>query len=160
MMHPRALLACSTVLAMASVAAFQPRAWTQAQETHAQRAERFRQMSLAREKDGLAEPFKGITTNGSLQPGLFGIKSTGVSTEPVRRAADRLLAALTKEQRDKTLFAVGDDEWRKWMNQDYYVRQGVSFLEMTDAQRQGTIDLTKAGVMGKGMTTALDTNRS
>ncbi len=144
---------------MASVVAFQPRAWTQAQETHAQRAERFRQMSLAREKDGLAEPFKGITTNGSIQPGLFGIKSTGVSTEPVRRAADRLLAALTKEQRDKTLFAVGDDEWRKWMNQDYYVRQGVSFLEMTDAQRQVAIDLLKAGLSAKGLKQTRDIMR-
>ena len=38
-----------------------------------------------------------------------------------------------RPQRDKTLFAVDDDEWRKWMNQSFYVRQGVSFLEMTDA---------------------------
>ena len=31
-----------------------------------------------------------------------------------------------------------DPEWRKWMNQDYYVRQGVSFLEMTaGAARSG-----------------------
>ena len=48
------------------------------------------------------------------------------------------LAALTKAQRDKTTFAVDDPEWRKWMNQHFYVRQGVSFLEMTDgAARRG-----------------------
>ena len=38
-------------------------------------------------------------------PGLFAIRSTGVSTEPVRHAAEAFLAALTPEQRAKTMFA-------------------------------------------------------
>jgi hypothetical protein len=59
-----------------------------------------------------------------------------VSTGPVRQAADAFLAGLTPAQRAKTTFAVDDDEWRKWMNQSFYVRQGVSFLEMTEAQRE------------------------
>ena len=141
MMHARTALACSSVLALVAAAAFQPSAWTQPQETHAQRAERFRQRSIEAEKAGLATPFQGVTTNGTIQPGLYAIKSTGVSTEPVRVAAERLLAALTREQRDKSTFAVDDEEWRKWMNQDFYVRQGVSFLEMTEAQRQVGIGL-------------------
>ena len=29
-------------------------------------------------------PFKGITTNGEVVPGLFEIKPSGVSTEPLR----------------------------------------------------------------------------
>src|SRR6267142_2109723 len=40
--------------------------------------DRFRRMSVDAEKKGLAEPFRGITANGSVQPGLFGIRSTGV----------------------------------------------------------------------------------
>ena len=56
-------------------------------------------MSKQAEEKGLAEPFKGITTNGTFAPGLFAIRSTGVSTEPVRKAADALLQALTPEQR-------------------------------------------------------------
>ena len=159
MTHPRLTLACSTVLVLATVAAFQRPAWTQPQETHEQRAERFRQMSVAREKDGLAESFKGITTKGALEPGLFGIRSTGVSTEPVRRAAEHLLTSLSKEQRDKTLFSVGDDEWRKWMNQDYYVRQGVSFLEMTDGQRLVALELLKTSLSAKGLKQTRDIMR-
>jgi hypothetical protein len=49
-------------------------------------AERFRQMSETAERTGLAEPFKGITTDGRVIPGLFPIKSTGISAEPVRNA--------------------------------------------------------------------------
>ena len=41
--------------------------------------------------DPNADPFKGVTTDGSVVAGLFGITSTGVSTEPVRRADDTLL---------------------------------------------------------------------
>src|SRR5215207_8840362 len=48
------------------------------------------------------------------------IRSTGVSTESVRMAASAFIAALTEEQRAKTLFPVDDLEWRKWMNQHFY----------------------------------------
>src|SRR5437899_3280788 len=80
------------------------------QNTADDRKEQFRTRSIDAETKGLAEPFKGITTNGSVEPGLFAIKSTGVSTEPVRKAADAFLAVLTKEQRDKTVYPVDDPE--------------------------------------------------
>jgi hypothetical protein len=114
-------------------------------------AERYRAMSLKYETEGLAEPFKGITTNGKVETGLFPIRSTGVSTEPVRKAAEIFLAALTAEQRAKTMFAVDDPEWRKWMNQHFYVRQGVCFKEMTEAQREAAFGLMRASLSAKGM---------
>ena len=129
------------------------------QETHAQRAERFRQMSANFEKTGLATPFKGITAKGQIEPGLFAIRSTGVSTEPVRKAAEAFLASLSKVQRDKSTFGVDDPEWRKWMNQDFYVRQGVSFLEMTEAQRESGIALLRAGLSAKGLKQTRDIMR-
>src|SRR5262252_8921194 len=103
-------------------------------------------LSLAAEGPGLAEPFKGITTNGAVENGLFSIRSTGVSTEPVRKATDAFLAALTGAQRQKTMFAVDDVEWRKWMNQSFYVRAGVSFLEMSPQQRERAFALLQASL--------------
>src|SRR5438477_216923 len=91
--------------------------------------QRFRAMSADAEKKGLADPYKGITTNGEIQPGLYAIRSTGVSTAPVRAAATAFLAALTPDQRAKTTFPVDDIEWRKWMNQDFYVRQCTGFVD-------------------------------
>ena len=123
------------------------------------RMARFRQMSRDAETKGLAEPFKGITTNGTVEPGLFSIRSTGVSTEPVRKAAESFLAALTKEQRDKTMFPVDDPEWRKWMNQHFYIRQGVSFLEMSEAQRTAAFGLFKASLSAKGLKQTRDIMR-
>jgi hypothetical protein len=114
-------------------------------------AEKFRQMSAEAEKKGLADPFKGITTNGTVETGLFGLHSTGVSTEPVRVAAERFLASLTKEQRERAMFAIDDPEWRKWMNQHYYVRQGISLKEMTEAQRGAAFGLLAASLSARGM---------
>ena len=122
-------------------------------------AERFRQMSAESERKGLAEPFKGITTNGSVEPGLFGIHSSGVSTAPVRIAAEQFLDSLTTEQRRRTLFAVDDVEWRKWMNQHFYVRQGVSFKEMTEAQRSAAFALLAAALSPRGMKLTRDIMR-
>jgi hypothetical protein len=34
------------------------------------------------------------------------------------------------------MFPADDIEWRKWMNQSFSVRAGVSFLEMTGKQRE------------------------
>ena len=124
-----------------------------------QRAEDFRQRSLTFETPGLAEPFKGITTNGQIEKDLFAIRSTGVSTEPVRKAAEAFLAALTPAQRGTTQFAVDDPEWRKWMNQDFYVRQGVSLLDMTPAQRTVAIALLQSGLSAKGLKQTRDIMR-
>ena len=137
--------------------AFGSTAFTQG--TPEDRAERFRKMSTDAEAKGLAEPFKGITTNGQVVPGLFGIHSTGVSTEPVRKTADAFLAALTLEQREKTMFAVDDPEWRKWMNQHFYVRQGVSFKDMSDAQREAAFSLMRASLSAKGLKLTRDIMR-
>jgi hypothetical protein len=122
-------------------------------------AERFRQMSAEYERKGLAEPFKGITANGTVEQGLFGIHSTGVSTEPVRNAAERFLSSLSKEQRERTMFAVDDPEWRKWMNQHFYVRQGVSFQEMSEGQRDAAFGLLAASLSARGLRLTRDIMR-
>jgi hypothetical protein len=113
--------------------------------------ERAKQMSAAAEAKGLAEPFKGVTTDGSVIPGLFAVTSTGVSTEPVRVAAQTFLDALTPDQRKKTAFPVDDPEWRKWMNQHFYVRQGVGFDEMNQAQREAAFGLLRASLSARGL---------
>ncbi|MSO20067.1 MAG: DUF3500 domain-containing protein [Acidobacteria bacterium] len=116
-------------------------------------------LSIAAEVPGLADPFLGITTNGKVEQGLFAIRSTGVSTGPVRLAAVAFLASLSAQQRDKSKFAVDDDEWRKWMNQSFYVRQGVNFIEMNEPQRAAAFNLLRAGLSAKGLKQTRDIMR-
>jgi hypothetical protein len=104
-----------------------------------------------REAEAMAVPFRGITANGTLQTGLFPVRSTGVSTEAVRAAAAKFLGALTPEQRAKTTFPVDDPEWRKWMNVHRWPRQGVSFLEMSESQREVAFGMIRASLSAKGL---------
>jgi hypothetical protein len=120
------------------------------QDAAADMAERFRQMSEDYERQGLAEPFKGITTDGKVVPSLFQIAPSGVSTEPVRNATLRFIATLSNVQLARTLYPVDDIEWRKWMNQHFYLRQGISLGEMTAAQRDAAFGLMRASLSGKG----------
>jgi hypothetical protein len=113
-------------------------------------AERFRRMSEDFENKGLA-PFKGITTNGEIVPGLFEIQPSGVSTEPIRNAAEAFMATLTPVQFTRSMYPVDDIEWRKWMNQHFYPRQGVCFAEMNNAQRDAAFALMRASLSAKGV---------
>jgi hypothetical protein len=130
-----------------------------AQQPAGDRSERFQRMSKESEDRGLAEPFKGVTTDGKVVPGLFPVRSTGVSTAPVRQAADAFLAALTEPQRARTTFPVNDPEWRKWMNQHFYIRQGTSFKEMNETQREAAFNLLRASLSAKGLKQTRDIMR-
>jgi hypothetical protein len=116
-------------------------------------------LSLAAEKPGLAAPFTGITANGGIESGLFAVRSIGVSTAAVGAAAESFLAGLTPEQRKNTVYAVDDPEWRKWMNQSFYVRQGVSFLDMTAPQRELAFGLLRAALSARGLKQTRDIMR-
>ena len=54
----------------------------------------------------LAEPFTGVAASSGVVSGLFPIRASGVSTEPIRRAAASFLTTLTPEQQIRTVFAV------------------------------------------------------
>jgi hypothetical protein len=97
------------------------------------------------------DPFKGVTADGGVQPNLFSIKSTGVTTRPVMEAAARFIESLTPEQRQATTFAVDDSEWRRWNNVHRAARAGLAFKDMTDAQHARVTDLLKAALSAKGL---------
>ena len=107
----------------------------------------------------LDAPFVGVTTDGEIQPGLFRIRATGVSTEPIREAAAALLASLTPEQRERTLYPVDDLEWRRWANVSGAVRQGVGLLEMDDSQTGAAFGLIAATLSTRGFETSRDIMR-
>jgi hypothetical protein len=106
-----------------------------------------------REAKAVAEPFKGVTANGEVQAGLFGLKSTGVTTAPLVAAATAFIASLTPEQKLHTVFGVDSPEWRRWCNVDngIYTRQGVSLRSMNPAQVKAARLLLLATLSAKGM---------
>lgn len=106
-----------------------------------------------------SDPYSGITTEGGLVKGLYSVKSTGVSTEPMRMATEQFLDSLTAEQRDGALFPVNDPEWRIWTNIHAGERQGVGFLEMSEQQKLLAFDMLRAALSAKGFETTRDIMR-
>ena len=86
----------------------------------------------------LVEPFVGVRTSEGVTVGLFPIRASGVSTEPIRKAAAAFIASQTPDQARPTVFDLEDPDWRTWVNVDNgnYVRQGTSLKEMLAPQRR------------------------
>jgi Protein of unknown function (DUF3500) len=107
-----------------------------------------------------AEPFKGITSDGTVIPGLFSIQKTGVSTLPIKAAAEDFLGSLSPEQRGRTLFPVDTIEWRRWSNiHPTLMRHGTPLFEMNDAQRDRAFALLRGSLSTEGFQTARDVMR-
>ena len=108
----------------------------------------------------LAQAFKGVTANGEAVRCLFPIERTGVSTAPLRAAAQAFLAALTPEQREKTLLPIGAAEWRRWSNVHMtLMRHGLCFVEMGETQRAAAFELLRQSMSGEGFRVARDIMR-
>ncbi len=150
--HARMYLLAAILAALAVAVVAQ----TPDREAYAQRS---REFSARMESTGLKEPFKGITANGAVIPDLFPLRSTGVTTAPVRTAAAAFVASLSADQRRRTVFPVDDVEWRKWANQHVYFRQGMSFDEMSAAQREAAFAVLGVSLSAKGLKLTRDIMR-
>ena len=111
--------------------------------------------TYARAEKALAEPFRGVTTDGQVVPDLFSLQQTGVSTKPVKDAADAFIASLTAAQKQVALHAIDAPEWRKWTNWEQYpLRHGVSLDQMSPSQRQAALALLRESLSVRGFDTA------
>jgi hypothetical protein len=112
-----------------------------------------KRMFAENEIAALAEKYVGIVSKDGKKTGLFPVKSTGVSTQPVITAAIAFLDTLSLAQKIKTQFSVDDPEWRKWSNVDngIYVRQGISFEEMARGQKRAAWKLLESSLSADGI---------
>ncbi len=106
----------------------------------------------ARAAAALAQPFRGVTADGSIEPGLFSIRETGVSTKPIVDAARAFLATLEPEVRARGQFRLDADEWRTWINAEHYLlRDGLPNMDtMSPVQREAAFNLMRATLSLRG----------
>jgi hypothetical protein len=116
---------------------------------------------LDRRRDGarraLTEPFVGVTTDGRPQAGLFPIRRTGVSLEPVASAARDFLASLDDDTRATACFDLESDAWRAWHNiHPNLMRHGVCLDACSEAQRAAALAIVRASMSAAGFALATD----
>jgi hypothetical protein len=78
------------------------------------------------------------------------------SASAMAGAANKWLASLTPEQRQKAAFAFDSDERQKWhfIPNEMFARNGLTIKEMTEPQRALAHDLVKTGLSARGYVTA------
>jgi Protein of unknown function (DUF3500) len=117
----------------------------------------FLQRMHDRGKKSLTDEFWGITADGSVRPGLFALRNTGVSLEPMLRAACDFLARLDARQRQQASFDLASDAWRAWCNvHPFMTRHGVCLRELSAAQRQAALALLASALSSSGFEVARD----
>ena len=106
----------------------------------------------------LGQPFRGVATTDGIIEGLYPIKSSGVSTLPIRQAAETFLESLSTADLSRTHYAIGDPEWRDWSNVDVgiFPRRGMSLEDMDDNQKEAAWDLLGAALSAEGLTQTQD----
>jgi Protein of unknown function (DUF3500) len=111
--------------------------------------------TYTRAEMALAEPFRGFTTDGQVVPGLFSLRQTGISTEPVKDAADAFIASLTAAQQQVAPPPIDSQEWRKWTHWEHYpLRHGVSLDQMSPSQRDAARELFRVSLSVRAFETA------
>jgi hypothetical protein len=108
----------------------------------------------------VAEPFRGVTTDGQPIPGLFPVRRTGVPTTPIRRAVEAFLAALDDGQVARVRFPVESDVWRRWSNiHPFVMRHGLSLEELAPVQQEQAFAVLAETLSEHGYRTARDVMR-
>ncbi len=124
-----------------------------------------RQSPRAREFFGmwerlLAEPFKGITTDGAAISGLFSLAPNGAPAEAMADAVNVLLGLLTPVQRAAMSFPVDTAQWRRWQNTELYLEDfGLRLDEVSERLREAVMAVLRASLSAKGFEMSRDVMR-
>lgn len=100
----------------------------------------------------MAEPYRGITTDGTLRPVGRKPVANGAPKAAMEAAAEALVAVLRPEIAEKVRFETGDQTaWRRWHNMPMmWPIDGVGLEEMTEEEHKATHALLAASLSKEG----------
>ncbi|KAI1110476.1 hypothetical protein F5Y14DRAFT_428891 [Nemania sp. NC0429] len=108
----------------------------------------------------LQEPFKGITNDGIVRPGLFKIRDEGVPIERIVAAAEAVVGQLTPEQAARTLLHIDSPEWRTWSNPEFLLSdKGIRLDEVAAPLREAVLAVLRETLSPEGYAKALGAMR-
>ncbi len=108
----------------------------------------------------LAQDFKGLTADGDVTPGLYPLRITGATLQPMADAVAAFVALLDAEQRKAVFFDVESDVWRTWSNiHRNLMRHGLCLVELNEGQRELIYAILRAGLGTQAYETARNAMR-
>ncbi|KAH8675271.1 hypothetical protein BX600DRAFT_479617 [Xylariales sp. PMI_506] len=108
----------------------------------------------------LKEPFRGVTNDGVVRPGLFELRDEGVPIGDIVAAAEKVLQGCTEEQKTKTLFHVDSEQWRTWSNPEFLLsNKGIRLDEITEGLRNDVLKVLEVTLSPEGYQKAVGAMR-
>lgn len=97
------------------------------------------------------EPFKGLTADGKIMPGLYGRADEGAPVQAMTAAARRMLDVLGDAARERVQYPIDAHEWRIWSNPEFLVNPcGLRLEELPDPARQAIMAVVEASLSTPG----------
>ncbi|KAL1301436.1 hypothetical protein AAFC00_005689 [Neodothiora populina] len=108
----------------------------------------------------LTEPFKGVTSDGTVQDGLFEIQDEGVDVGSIVEAANAVIAQLDDSQRSSFQYHIDSPEWRTWSNPEFLLsNKGLHLDELSPDLRNAVMKVLEATLSPEGYDKAVSAMR-
>jgi hypothetical protein len=116
---------------------------------------------MARLKAAFAEPFQGISADGSVAPGLFPLQRAGVATQPAVQAARDYLARLRRSDfRRLAIEPLDSPDYRRWTNAfPDWMPTGLWLADLEADERAAALAVIEASLSASGFAQARDAMR-
>ncbi len=96
------------------------------------------------------EPFRGVTTDGTVVPGLYRSGGTPVDDAAARGAASHLLQVLG-DTAPRVRYAIDAREWRAWSNPEFVIHEvGLRLEDLGEDAVAAFLDLVRASLSPQG----------
>jgi Protein of unknown function (DUF3500) len=96
-------------------------------------------------------PFRGMTTDGQVQPDLFSLEPEAAPTAAMVEAVKALLVCLSPAQRSATGYRVDCELWRHWQNTELYVEHhGLRLDEVAAPVQEAVLAVLRASLSARG----------
>jgi len=106
--------------------------------------------------DLLKEPFKGVTTDGNVRPGLFKLQDEGIPIDDIVNATDAVLSQCTPEQNSRLSYHIDSPEWRTWSNPEFLLSdKGLRLDELTPELRKSIMRVLELTLSPEGYSKAV-----
>ncbi|KAF5863620.1 hypothetical protein ETB97_009714 [Aspergillus alliaceus] len=110
--------------------------------------------------DLLQEPFKGVTTDGNVRPGLFALQDEEVPIDHIVESVESLLSIVDDKQYQALSYHIDSPEWRTWSNPEFLLsNKGLRLDEVNTATRDAILNVLKATLSLEGYEKAIKAMR-
>ncbi|KAJ9613221.1 hypothetical protein H2200_003163 [Cladophialophora chaetospira] len=108
----------------------------------------------------LKEPFKGVTNDGMVRPGLFKVQDEGVPIDDIVAKTESLLSQLKPAQFARVSYHIDSAEWRTWSNPEFLLSdKGIRLDELEPAVRDRVLSVLQATLSPEGYEKAISAMR-